>query len=143
MSLLAIYFVNLPVAVTGAFLLMAVVRLGCLMRARRAEHARARVVDEVVAAAEEERVRVADRLHDGPIQQLTALALTLDLMNLQLDRGDLSALRGTVGQARSTVTDQMLALRRLMGELRPLALYETELDGAPRGYTSELEAEAA
>src|SRR5205814_7115730 len=46
---------------------------------RSVQQQRARLLDEAVKAAEDERARVAAELHDGPIQQLTALALTLDL----------------------------------------------------------------
>ena len=144
MALASSFFVNLPVVVTGACLVvLAVVRLFRMVHARQAEHLSALVVDEAPSAADEERMRVAGILHDGPIQQLTALALTLDLMTIQLDRGDLSALKSTVAQARLTATDQMVALRRLMRELRAPALDETGPAAAPHGRISEPVAEAA
>ena len=134
------YYVDLPVPVTGAFLfLLAIVRLSDLMRSRQTERALARHFHEVVTAAEEERIRVAGMLHDGPIQQLTALGLTLDLTSMQLDRGDVSALRSSVAKARQTAADQMLALRQLMIELRPPALDEIGLEGVLRDYTSDLD----
>jgi signal transduction histidine kinase len=104
---------------------------------QKTEQERARLFDEAVKAAEEERARVASELHDGPIQQLTALALTLDLTMLHLDRGDEVALKSALGKARGYAADQMLALRRLMIELRPPALDEIGLEAALRDYLTD------
>jgi signal transduction histidine kinase len=104
---------------------------------QKTEHERARLFDEVVKAAEEERMRIAGELHDGPIQQLTALALTLDLTTMQLDRGDEDALRTALGKARAHAADQMQALRRMMIELRPPALDEIGLEAALRDYMTD------
>jgi signal transduction histidine kinase len=104
---------------------------------RQTEQERARLFDEVVKAAEDECVRVAGELHDGPIQQLTALALTVDLANIHLDRNDVPALRNALAKARQNASDQMLALRRLMIELRPPALDEIGLEAALRDYTAD------
>ena len=104
---------------------------------RQTEHERAQLFDEVVDAAEDERVRVAGELHDGAIQQLTALALTLDLTKLHLDRGDLPAVSTALTMARDNASEQMLALRRLMVELRPPALDEIGLEAALRDYTAD------
>ncbi len=106
---------------------------------RMTEHERARLFDEVVKAAEDERVRVAGELHDGPIQQLTALALTLDLTNIHLNRGDVPALKNALVAARRNAGDQMEALRRLMVELRPPALDEIGLEAALRDYAAEFD----
>jgi two-component system, NarL family, sensor histidine kinase DegS len=104
---------------------------------QKTEQERARLFDEVVNAAEEERMRIASELHDGPIQQLTALALTLDLTMMQLDRGDEAALRIALGKTRTLAADQMQALRRLMIELRPPALDEVGLEAALRDYMTD------
>jgi signal transduction histidine kinase len=106
---------------------------------RKTEQERARLFDEVVKAAEDERVRVAGELHDGPIQQLTALALTLDLTNIHLDRGDAAALKAALASARQNAADQMLELRRLMIELRPPALDEVGIEAALRDYTADFD----
>jgi signal transduction histidine kinase len=106
---------------------------------QKTELERARLFEEAVRAAEEERMRVASELHDGPIQQLTALALTLDLTTLHLDRGDDAALRIALGKARGHAADQMLALRRLMIELRPPALDEIGLEAALRDYMTDFD----
>jgi signal transduction histidine kinase len=104
---------------------------------RETERERARLLDEVVKASEDERMRVAGELHDGPIQQLTALSLTLDLTSLHGERGDMNAVLAAIEKARQTAAAQMLALRRLMVELRPPALDEIGLEAALRDYVSE------
>jgi signal transduction histidine kinase len=153
---------DLAVAITGAFVfLLVIVRLSDVMRSqarahaalerqeeelrevvealRKTEQERARLFDETVKAAEEECVRIAGELHDGPIQQLTALALTLDLTVLRLDRNDVASVKTTLGDARENVAEQMLMLRRLMVELRPPALDEIGLEAALRDYTTDFD----
>jgi signal transduction histidine kinase len=71
-----------------------------------------------------ERVRLATQLHDGPIQRLTAVALTLDLFAMRLDAGDVAGAREYAEQARSDLAVEMTALRNLMTELRAPVLDE-------------------
>jgi signal transduction histidine kinase len=106
---------------------------------RRTEQERAHLFDGTVAAAEDERIRIAAELHDGPIQQLTALALTLDLIALKLERGDVTAVQTSLKSVRENVAEQMAELRRLMVELRPPALDEIGLEAALRDYVTDFE----
>jgi signal transduction histidine kinase len=52
--------------------------------------ARKRLLDRTVQAREEERIRLAADLHDGPIQRLTGVAYTADLSRRRLARADLA-----------------------------------------------------
>jgi signal transduction histidine kinase len=70
------------------------------------------------------RGRLATHLHDGPIQRLTAVALTLDLFVMRLDGGDLAGAREYAEQARRDLATEMTSLRTLMTELRSPVLDE-------------------
>jgi len=70
------------------------------------------------------RGRLATHLHDGPIQRLTAVALTLDLFVMRLDGGDVAGAREYAEQARRDLGTEMASLRALMTELRSPVLGE-------------------
>jgi signal transduction histidine kinase len=101
---------------------------------RAAEADRAELLHAVVDAAEDERLRIAADLHDGPIQQLSGLALVLDLAAGRIARGEVNAVPGAIQSARGITEQQIVALRRLMMELRPSALVEAGITAALRDY---------
>jgi signal transduction histidine kinase len=88
-------------------------------RLEEAQDERARLLARTVELAEDERIRVSTDLHDGPIQRLTAAALSLDRLRLRLTRGELDGVEQLVGDIREQLADEMVSLRRLMTELRP------------------------
>jgi two-component system sensor histidine kinase UhpB len=98
---------------------------------------RARLLDYTVNAAEEERIGIAAELHDGPIQKLSALAFTLDLAGLHLNRSNFESARDAIDAVRTQLSGQMDSLRRLMSELRPPVLDEGGIEAALGDYTAE------
>ena len=70
------------------------------------------------SSADQERQRLARMLHDGPIQRLTAVALTLDLFVMRLESGDVAGAQEYAEQARDDIAREMTALRNVMSELR-------------------------
>jgi signal transduction histidine kinase len=70
--------------------------------------------EEVLAAEQDERRRIALFLHDGPVQSLSGVALMLDAA---LDFVD----RGTPQQAREVVEKALARTRTTIGELRDLS----------------------
>jgi two-component system, sensor histidine kinase len=101
-----------------------------------AQSERRRLLDRTVEAAEDERSRLAADLHDGPIQSLAALGITLDRCSLRLNRGDLTTSRELLATLRDKLSIEIGGLRRLMAELRPPALDHSGLEGAIRDYTA-------
>ena len=73
--------------------------------------------DEVERLLQEARRRIADALHDGPIQGLTAAAFSLDLLANRIARGDRDV-EPLVRQTRDQLAAEMQSLRQLMTELR-------------------------
>jgi len=99
---------------------------------KRLEQERQELLARTVEVAEAERAALAADLHDGPIQHLTAVTLTLDLLANKLSRGDVAGAAELAQRLRGSIADEMRSLRRLMAELRPPILDERGLDAALR-----------
>ena len=97
---------------------------------RRLEQERKALLARTVEAAEVERMALAADLHDGPIQHLTAVTLTLDLLANKLARGETAGTTVLAQQLRESISGEMHSLRRLMSELRPPILDEGGLEAA-------------
>ncbi len=82
----------------------------------RAQDARARLWGQLVRTQESERARIADELHDGPIQQLAALQLRLAALHDLLPDSPLPS------KLETAVEEGLAGLRRMVTELRPSAL---------------------
>jgi signal transduction histidine kinase len=102
-----------------------------------AQAERKRLLVRAVEAAEDERMRIAMDLHDGPIQRLTAAAFTIDLLGMKLARGE-RELGGLVTQVREQLSGEMESLRRLMSGLRPQLLDQGDVTAAIRDCAAGL-----
>ena len=85
---------------------------------------RKRLLDRTVQAREEERIRLAADLHDGPIQRLTGVAYSADLSRRRMARGDLAGGQELLVSMEDDIRQEVAALRQVMMELRPPALDE-------------------
>jgi signal transduction histidine kinase len=101
---------------------------------------RRKLLDRTVTAAEEERIRVAAELHDGPVQHLTALDLRLEGLRHRLE-GAGATTSASAGRIQEGLREEIQGLRRMMTELRPPALDERGLDPALRDYVGKVAAE--
>jgi len=99
---------------------------------RRLEQERKALLARTVEVAEVERMALAADLHDGPIQHLTAVTLTLDLLANKLARGETAGATALAQRLRESIAAEMHSLRRLMTELRPPILDEGGLEAALR-----------
>jgi signal transduction histidine kinase len=107
-------------------------------RLKAAQRERAHLLDRTVAIAESERMHIAADLHDGPIQQLTAIAITVDRATARLERGEPEAAGQLLAVVRSGLTTEMGSLRRLMSELRPPAIDERGIGAALRDCAAQV-----
>jgi signal transduction histidine kinase len=98
--------------------------------------ARKRLLDRTVQTREEERIRLAADLHDGPIQRLTGVAYAADLSRRRLARGDLTGGQELLVSLEDDVRGEVAALRQVMAELRPPALDEWGLSAALTDYAA-------
>ena len=90
----------------------------------QAQSDRKLLLDRTVNAGEQERIRLAANLHDGPIQRLTSVSLTLDRASLRLDRGDTVVAGDLLERGQGELQREVDALRRMMCQLRPPILDE-------------------
>ncbi len=109
-----------------------------LAEADRASAERRSLAAAILLAQEQERRRVAEDLHDGPVQQLVGLGLTLDALSAELRARDPGAADG-VARAAASARDSVRALRRAIFDLHPMALEELGFAAATRALVQRLE----
>jgi PAS domain S-box-containing protein len=99
-------------------------------RLRAAAEERRRLLSRLVSAHEEERARIANDIHDDPIQQVTAVGMRLALLRAKLPE----ELRPTADELDRSIQMAIGRLRGLMFELRPAALEREGIETALRQY---------
>jgi signal transduction histidine kinase len=98
-----------------------------LLRRERERHAlmdaeRARLSDQLIAAEQEERRRIALFLHDVPVQSMSGIALMLDGVGEAIDRGADAEARRILGMALARQRETIRELRNLSFALEPVVL---------------------
>jgi PAS domain S-box-containing protein len=106
------------------------------------ERERTRLLARTVEVAEQERMRIAAELHDGPIQKLTVVAFNLDRLGMRIARNE-SGAEELMQKIRTDLQTQMFALRRVMSDLRPPILDERNLAAALNDCAQQVFADAA
>ena len=106
-----------------------------LERLRRTDEERRRLLSKVVAAQEEERRRIAGEIHDDSVQVMAAVGIRLENLRRQLQDDEQGT---TIDQVQRTVQLAIDRLRRLLFELRPMALDREGLVGALRTYLEQV-----
>ena len=105
----------------------------------RAEQQRRRLLSRLVSAQEEERRRIAEDIHDDPIQVMTAAGMRLQMLRRRApDHRDAESLE----RLQSIVDRAVERLRHLVFELRPYALDREGLGAALQLYLEERGKEA-
>jgi PAS domain S-box-containing protein len=98
---------------------------------RRATEERTRLLSHLVAAQEEERVRISADVHDDPVQKLAAVGIRLSLLEQHVaGPPGLEALR----QVQETIRTAIKSLRRLVFDLQPASLEQDGLVEAIREF---------
>jgi signal transduction histidine kinase len=95
---------------------------------------------QVTAAQEEERQRMARELHDGLGPALASLSIRLLTIQRQLQRDDHPA-AGEIGELAAQAQASVREIRRLIYDLRPVALDELGLVPALREHLARCEQE--
>jgi PAS domain S-box-containing protein len=104
---------------------------------RRAEEMHRSLLARLVDAGEEERRRIADDVHDGPIQVLTALQLRLEALSPHVSDAGATYM----DKATEAVRESIRSLRGLMFDLRPRILDREGLVAALRDQARALSEE--
>ncbi len=82
------------------------------------------LIAERILAEQEERRRLAELLHDGPIQQLSAIAQMLDAGLANLASGDTERATEVVSRGLDLARDAARDLRALVDDLEPRVLHK-------------------
>jgi signal transduction histidine kinase len=93
-------------------------------------------VERLVAAEQDERRRIALFLHDGPVQQLSGIALMLDAAVHSIAAGNTDEARDIIGKALERQRETIRELRDLSFVLEPVILRD-------QGFGAALQALAA
>ncbi len=88
--------------------------------------------EQVLAAQEDERKRIARELHDETAQSLTTLLIRLKILEKARTAGEM---RGQIDELRELTAATLEAVRKLAVELRPATLDDLGLVAALEGYT--------
>jgi signal transduction histidine kinase len=105
--------------------------MGRLRSAESADRMRARELSRRVLEAESQvRRRIAETIHDGPVQELVSMDMVLDAARRALERGDTSRAFELVEEARLATERNIGALREEITSLGPFAIDELTLDVA-------------
>ena len=91
-------------------------------------------------AEQEERRRVAELLHDGPIQQLSAIAQMLDAGLSELADGDTERAAEVFARGLELARDAARDLRLLCDDLEPRVLHQVGFEPAVAALTRRLSA---
>jgi two-component system NarL family sensor kinase len=87
---------------------------------------------ERLLAERAERRRIAEQLHDGPVQHVAALSQMLDAAVHALEQDDVAGGKRIAARALQVARDAAEELRGIVTGLEPVALHEIGLDAAVR-----------
>jgi two-component system sensor histidine kinase DegS len=80
------------------------------------------LADQLIAAEQEERRRLALELHDGPVQALSGIALMLDAARGSLEAGNVDQAAELLGSIAERQRDAIRSLRDMSFALEPIIL---------------------
>jgi signal transduction histidine kinase len=120
---------------------IAMLQIAQLQDAQRREAQRGELLQQVVAAQEAERQRIARELHDETGQALTAIGLGLRGVSGML-RQDVDKAAANLRHLEGMTARSLTELQRLIADLRPSHLDDLGLPAALRWYAGEVQKRA-
>ena len=99
---------------------------------------RARLVERIITAEQDERRRLALFLHDGPVQNLAGIALMLDAALQAIDEGRPETARGIMSSALERHRETIRSLRDLSFNIEPVVLRDQGFSAAVRELANQL-----
>jgi signal transduction histidine kinase len=105
-----------------------------------ADDAERALIAERILAEQEERRRLAELLHDGPIQQLSAIAQMLDAGLAEIESGNAERATEIMSRGLETARDAARDLRALCDDLEPRVLHRLGFAAAVEALARRLSA---
>jgi signal transduction histidine kinase len=99
---------------------------------------RARLVERIITAEQDERRRLALFLHDGPVQNLAGIALMLDAALQAIDEGRPETARGIMASALERHRETIRSLRDLSFNIEPVVLRDQGFSAAVKELANQL-----
>lgn len=94
---------------------------------------------KIILAQEDERKRIAREIHDGPAQSLANLVLRTEIAERMLDTKDLELIRSELIDLRAQVRVGLEDIRKIIFNLRPMALDDLGLVPTLRKFVQDFE----
>jgi signal transduction histidine kinase len=110
-----------------------------LLRTRQEEAERSRHADQLIAAEQDERRRLALFLHDVPVQSMSGIALMLDGVVDAIDRGRVDDAKEILEKAVSRQRETIRELRDLSFALEPVVLRDQGFGPAVQALADQVE----
>ena len=108
------------------------------MGERVADGDRDRLVERIITAEQDERRRLALFLHDGPVQNLSGIALMLDAAVQAIDDGRAEAARTIMASALERHRETIRSLRDLSFNIEPVVLRDQGFGAAVDELANQL-----
>jgi signal transduction histidine kinase len=110
-----------------------------LLRTRQEEAERSRHADQLIAAEQDERRRLALFLHDVPVQSMSGIALMLDGVVDAIERGRVDDAKEILAKAVSRQRETIRELRDLSFALEPVVLRDQGFGPAVQALADQVE----
>ncbi|WP_066192247.1 MULTISPECIES: sensor histidine kinase [Gracilibacillus] len=101
-------------------------------------HAKQQFGLKIIEAQEEERRRISREIHDGPAQMLANIMLRSEIVGRTYKKGDVESAVSEMRNVRSLIKDSLHEVRRIIYDLRPMALDDLGLIPTIKKYISTL-----
>src|SRR5699024_381478 len=85
-------------------------------------HEKEKIVLKIIEAQEQERKRISREIHDGPAQSLANVLLRSEIVELTFRDGNVKESLEEVKEFRSSIQQSLREVRRIIYDLRPMAL---------------------
>jgi two-component system sensor histidine kinase DegS len=92
----------------------------------------------IIQAQEEERKRVAREIHDGPAQLMANVVLRAEIAERMLNKQDLNLVKQELVDLKDLVRNSLAEVRKIIFDLRPMALDDLGLVPTLRKYLTDL-----
>lgn len=93
---------------------------------------------KIIEAQEEERSRISREIHDGPAQMLANILLRSELVEMSFRKNDIDQALSEMKSVRKMIRSSLYEVRRIIYDLRPMALDDLGLIPTIRKYVTTI-----